>query len=129
MRIAIIYDSASGNTKAIAMAIQRAMEGQDVVYVGPPQAEIQAVLCGLLDRQGDVHPSGTFLSQVSAKQPDCLFWHRWVWGFRVLLSDVVPAHCRRDRSQQPYFGQLLLSGENAHGGAEPLCQDVGGKSG
>lgn len=44
MKIAIIYDSASGNTKAIAMAIQRAMEGQDVVYVGPPQAGIQAEL-------------------------------------------------------------------------------------
>lgn len=44
MKIAIIYDSASGNTKAIAMAIQRAMEGQNVVYVGPPQADIQAEL-------------------------------------------------------------------------------------
>ena len=42
MKTAIIYDSASGNTREIAVAIQEAMACQELVYFGAPQEGIEA---------------------------------------------------------------------------------------
>ena len=42
MRIAIIFDSVTGNTRLIAEAIRQGCEGEEIVCFGTPQNEIKA---------------------------------------------------------------------------------------
>lgn len=44
MKIAIVYQSMTGNTKALAQAIGEALEGEELVYFGGPDQEPQADL-------------------------------------------------------------------------------------
>lgn len=44
MKIAIVYESLTGNTKQVAEAIAQAFEKENVVYVGEPQENLDAEL-------------------------------------------------------------------------------------
>ncbi|MGI6254277.1 MAG: flavodoxin family protein BilS [Acutalibacter sp.] len=71
MKIAIVYESMTGNTKALAQAIEEALEGENLVYVGGPDQvpEADLYLVGSWTDKGMCHQGiGEFLQSLKEKK-------------------------------------------------------------
>lgn len=67
MKVAIIYDSKTGNTQELALAIKESCKAQDVVYIGKPKDCVEADLyfIGSWTDKGSCSESiGTFCRQL-----------------------------------------------------------------
>lgn len=70
MKIAIVYKSATGNTRKVAEALKEALAGQELVYVGEPKAGIEADLYFVgswTDKGSCVSPIAEFLKTLEQK--------------------------------------------------------------
>ena len=67
MKIAIVFQSQTGNTRTIAEAIRDGLAGEQVVYFGEPQAGVEADLYlvgSWTDKGNCAQPVGAFLSSL-----------------------------------------------------------------
>ena len=71
MRIAVIYDSLTGNTELLAKEIQKEIAAEDLVYFGRVQENIEAdlyIVGSWIDKGSCSEKIGKFLRQLNNKQ-------------------------------------------------------------
>lgn len=71
MRIAVVYDSLTGNTELLAKEIQKEIAAEDLVYFGRVQENIEAdlyIVGSWIDKGSCSEKIGKFLRQLNNKQ-------------------------------------------------------------
>ena len=71
MRIAVVYDSLTGNTELLAKEIQKEIAAEDLVYFGRVQESIEAdlyIVGSWIDKGSCSEKIGKFLCQLNNKQ-------------------------------------------------------------
>ena len=116
MKIAIVVQSNTGNTRQLAEAIQSALPDEMLIYSGAPAPEaLQAdlIFCRFLDRQRRLRQAGPgFFGPVSSEAAGLVCDLR-LWPVGRIFPGDPEAKRRSSSCRQHDLGLLRLPGKNA----------------